>query len=249
QEAERIARTHVHGSEDVAAPAACVQPELEGAALAAREPDGRRVSFVRGVDPVREPDVQLEPVGGGLGVELEPDDDVLALERSLGVGLEAQVKPGPFGERETDAEREQERRRHRNELRTSRDERREQPERREADVGPELRPGPARHARRGSRSSAVGVGTVSRRSRTMSSGETRCTHSSGRSISRCASAGTATAFTSSGVTKSRPSSAARQRESFSSASEPRGDAPTWIEGALRVAATTSTMYRPTGSET
>ena len=35
-----------------------------------------------------------------------------------------------------------------------------------------------------------------------------------------ASAGTATLFTSSGVTKSRPASAARQRDSFTSASEP-----------------------------
>ena len=48
--------------------------------------------------------------------------------------------------------------------------------------------------------------------RTTSSELTRCTQSSGRSIRRCVSAGTATALTSSGVTKSRPSSAARQRD-------------------------------------
>ena len=72
----------------------------------------------------------------------------------------------------------------------------------------------------------AGAGTRSRQSRTTSSPETRCTHSSGRSVSRCPSAGTAIAFTSSGETKSRPSSAARQRASLRSASEPRGLAPT-----------------------
>ena len=53
--------------------------------------------------------------------------------------------------------------------------------------------------------------------------------------------GTATAFTSSGVAKSRPCSAARQRASFSSASEPRGLAPTCSRGLDRVAPTSSTM--------
>ena len=53
-----------------------------------------------------------------------------------------------------------------------------------------------------------GTGTVSSRSRTTSSALTCCTQSSGCSVSLCASAGTAIAFTSSGVTKSRPWSAA-----------------------------------------
>ncbi len=58
-----------------------------------------------------------------------------------------------------------------------------------------------------------GTGTVSSRSRTTSSALTCCTQSSGCSVSLCASAGTAIAFTSSGVTKSRPWSAAeRARE-------------------------------------
>src|SRR5439155_3128649 len=89
-------------------------------------------------------------------------------------------------------------------------------------------------------SSAGGVGTESSASRTRSSPLTRCTQSSGRSVRRCASAGTATAFTSSGVTKSRALSAARQRDSLSSASDPRGDAPTCVDGAVRAAVTTST---------
>ena len=70
-------------------------------------------------------------------------------------------------------------------------------------------------------------------------GSTRCTQSSGRSVSRWARAGTATAFTSSGVTL-RPSSTALQRASFITASDPRGLAPTWTDGLVRVAATTST---------
>ena len=69
----------------------------------------------------------------------------------------------------------------------------------------------------------------------MSSPRTRCTHSSGRSVSRCASAGTATAFTSSGTTKSRPASAAFARESFISARLPRGLAPTASRRESRVA--------------
>ena len=64
---------------------------------------------------------------------------------------------------------------------------------------------------------------------------------SGLSISRCASAGTATAFTSSGVTKSRPESAALQRASLSTARLPRGLAPTAVELLVRVAETSSTM--------
>ena len=46
----------------------------------------------------------------------------------------------------------------------------------------------------------LGTGTLSRISATTSSPVTRRTHSSGRRLSRCASAGTATSFTSSGVT-------------------------------------------------
>ena len=59
--------------------------------------------------------------------------------------------------------------------------------------------------------------------------------SSGLSTRRWASAGTATALTSSGVTKSRPASAARQRASLSSARLPRGLAPTARLALSRVA--------------
>ena len=60
-------------------------------------------------------------------------------------------------------------------------------------------------------------------------------------VSRCPSAGTATAFTSSGMTKSRPASAAFARESLSSAMLPRGLAPTESRLDSRVARTMSTM--------
>ena len=96
-------------------------------------------------------------------------------------------------EREPGGEGEQERRRQRDELGAGEHERREQPGRGEAGVAAELRRRPPRHVR-AVRSSAAGVGTVSSRSRTTSSADTRCTHSSGRSVSRCASAGTATDF-------------------------------------------------------
>ncbi len=78
----------------------------------------------------------------------------------------------------------------------------------------------------GRASSAGGVGTLSSTSPTTSSAVILCTHSSGRSTRRCASAGTAMAFTSSGSTKSRPCSAARQRASLRRARLPRGLAPT-----------------------
>ena len=81
--------------------------------------------------------------------------------------------------------------------------------------------------RRGAaRSSAGGVATDATISSITDSGRTRRTHNSVRSTSRCASAGTATAFTSSGLTKSRPASAACAWASFITARLPRGLAPT-----------------------
>ncbi len=59
----------------------------------------------------------------------------------------------------------------------------------------------------------------------------RATHSSGLRIRRCASAGTAIAFTSSGSTKSRPRSAASARASLSRARLPRGEAPSATRGS------------------
>ena len=71
---------------------------------------------------------------------------------------------------------------------------------------------------------------------------TRWIHSSGRSMILCASAGRAIRLTSSGVTKSRPSSPALARASLSSASVPRGLDPTCTWGLSRVAVTRSTAY-------
>ena len=133
-------------------------------------------------------------------VELEGDAgaDLVALERAVLVERDLDTQPRRRGERESRPEREQERRGHRDELRASGDERGQQTDRRDACVRRELRGRVSGQAR--ARSSAAGVGTVSSRSCTTSSADTRCTQSSGRKVSRCASAGTATDLTSSGVT-------------------------------------------------
>ena len=57
-----------------------------------------------------------------------------------------------------------------------------------------------------------------------------CTQYSGRREIRCPRAGSATALTSSGVTKSRPTSMALTLASFSTARLPRGLAPTCTRG-------------------
>src|SRR5262249_11886962 len=69
-------------------------------------------------------------------------------------------------------------------------------------------------------SSVFGAGTCVRRSSTTWVAESFVTQSSGCRISRWASAGPAIAFTSSGVTKSRPRSTALARASFKSARAP-----------------------------
>jgi hypothetical protein len=58
---------------------------------------------------------------------------------------------------------------------------------------------------------------------------------------RWASTGSASTYTSLGVTNVRPCMSARARAAHSSATEPRGDAPSVTPGASRVAATNSTM--------
>ena len=91
------------------------------------------------------------------------------------------------------------------------------------------------------RSSAAGVGTCSSSSATTSSPRSCCNHSSGASVSRCASAGTATAFTSSGVTKSRPWSTRLPSRELEQREPARGLAPTCTRGLSRVARTSRAM--------
>ena len=64
---------------------------------------------------------------------------------------------------------------------------------------------------------------------------------SGRRDSRCTSVPWASAFTSSGVTKSRPLSQAQARDVRSSAVAPRGLTPRLSDGDCRVARAMSTM--------
>ena len=66
---------------------------------------------------------------------------------------------------------------------------------------------------------------------------------------RWASAGTASAFTSSGSAWSRSCAIARACAHRTSATEERGDAPSATSGAERVAVTSSTAYRTTASST
>src|SRR5690606_31873699 len=66
-------------------------------------------------------------------------------------------------------------------------------------------------------------------------------HAAAVRVSRCASAGTATALTSSGVTKSRPSRTASARPTSSRACEPRGEAPTSTAWWARVAPARATQ--------
>ena len=122
---------------------------------------------------------------------------VRLLELTVPVELDVHPELGPLGEGEPDAGENGERRGERGELRTSQCQRADQAQAGQRRIDAQLRGRGAGHSRTGC--STAGVGTTSRSSRTMSSERRRSTQSSGLRDSRCASAGTATAFTSSGV--------------------------------------------------
>ena len=164
------------------------------------------------LEPLGQRDEQLETVdAAGSRADRSWPVDLVALDPPVTVERDLGWRPhGSLSRARAGDEREQRR------------ERRARPARRGRARGPATRPAPrARHrpgraetcsrsrlTRLRAASSAGGVGTVCSASATTSSARSRCTQSSGRTISLCASAGTATAFTSSGVTKSRPASAA-----------------------------------------
>src|SRR5262249_6957817 len=135
---------------------------------------------------------------------------LLALDSKGALELDVSGEVWPTRQAEPGGDRERERCRQRDQLRQPEDERGDQPEARKADVRGQLRLGPACEggdvhglavgSRATPKSSAAGVGTVSSACRTTSSGLTRWTQSSGRSIRRWPSARPATALTSSGVT-------------------------------------------------
>src|SRR5919201_1237028 len=114
--------------------------------------------------------------------------------------------------------------------------------RREADADGQARV-PAAH--RSERQPALpgrrhsGTGTCSTRSRTTrSAASSSVSPTPGprpASTIRCARTGTQRSLTSSGSTYARPRSSARARATASSAMAPRGDAPSEINGVLRVA--------------
>ena len=159
----------------------------------AREPQRERALSVGDRHSPRELDGHLDEALSG---DRDREGQLVSLDRPVALELERDGHGGIAGEREPERDERGERRCERDELRAAEDEPGEQAERRERRVGAEPR---RRRAAQGS-GSAGGVGTLSSASRTTSSPRTRCTQSSGRSVSRCASAGTATAFTSSGVT-------------------------------------------------
>src|SRR5213078_4821923 len=89
----------------------------------------------------------------------------------------------------------------------------------------------------------TGTGVCSSASRTSSPGDTPAEHASGASISRCASTGSATVFTSSGSTNSRPTASARAFATRSRAIPARGLAPTYTRSSWRVWRSSATTYR------
>ncbi len=168
------------------------------ATLPGGEPQRYRVPAVRELDPVGELHEELQPVDRRRRLDHDVRAHLFAFESAVAVELDPCAEPRRRCEREPGADREQERRGERDELGLGEDEGRQQADGREGCVTGQLGRGVARQVF--ARSSATGVGTVLSRSRTTSSAEMRWTQSSGRSVRRWASAGTATDLTSSGVT-------------------------------------------------
>ena len=198
EEPERVAGAEIHRAEPMRAPA--LAPEASARARAARRE--RAASCVPGRHPrPRGRAVAARRRRGGrrradaTSVIRTPISSPSTARSSASISA---VNRGDAPSARPDADREQERRGERDDLGPPEHERGDEPEPRQRRVRAELRGRAPRHVR--ARSSATGVGTVARRSRTTSSAEIRCTHSSGRRVRRCASAGTAIDLTSSGVT-------------------------------------------------
>src|SRR3970282_2336633 len=122
-----------------------------------------------------------------LGVDLTPLEDAIGFERELDLDLRI------AGVSQADREDERERRSQDRELRSTHGECCDEPDRRERRISRDARARSPAHVGAVT-SSAGGVGTAPSTSRTTSSAEIRCTHNSGRSTSRWARAGTATAL-------------------------------------------------------
>src|SRR5204863_8619746 len=121
---------------------------------------------------------------------------------------------------------------------------RSRPERPARDVGQD-----AQRKRRTTASGHTGTGVFSIASRMSASAERPAERASGETMSRCASTGSAIAFTSSGETKERPDTSARAFATRSSAIPARGLAPRYSRWSARVWRSTATTYRLTLSST
>jgi hypothetical protein len=217
------------------APDGQLEPDLTP--LVAGEPERDRNGV--GLQPRRRRQMELHPRCATAGLDRHGRAYLLSLERTFAFESEHAVEREWRRSYQPDGDEQHERRRERGELGAARGERRDERDRGERRICLQPRRGRQGH-RASSGTRTGGTGQLSRQSRTTSSALMRWIHSSGRSVIRCASAGTAIRLTSSGVTKSRPSSPAFARASLSSASVPRGLAPTWTWALSRVAVTRST---------
>ena len=199
-ETECVAGAHVDRTEvEVPPPRA---PERErNLALRRDEPERLPRVAVHDLDRLRKLEHELESVDRSLRAHEQAAVHLCALERPLRVELELDLHSGIPSEHRSEREQQCERECEHRELGAPGRQRRNQSDRCERGEARDSRaPRPPHERSAATTSSARGVGTAPSTSRTTSSADTRCTHSSGRRTSRCASAGTATALTSSGST-------------------------------------------------
>ena len=199
-ETERVSRSNPHLADVVHAPARAADRELELALLTPAKTKAVRATAVGKLDTSGELHRDVGAVDRALGVKRHDQRHVGVLDRPFVVQRHGRFEAGishPGAERQSEREGSCQD----SELGAAKRERPDQPERGQRRVSEESRIARTGHVcARCRTSSARGVGTVSSTSRTRSSPVIRCTHSSGRSTSRCASAGTAIALTSSGRT-------------------------------------------------
>ena len=189
------------------APALGAEPDAHLAPLPGPQRERRAGAPAHDAEGGRHGEADLELVDAVLGLDRDRDLDLVALDAALGRAADGDVDLGPRGGGRAGRERDEQRGGDGEELGPAEEEAEERGERGQGGEPREARGRRAGHASAApagaapcSSSSAGGAGTDARTPRTTSSPRTRRTQSSGRSTIRCASAGTAIAFTSSGVT-------------------------------------------------
>src|SRR5262245_28469569 len=172
------------------------------------------------MDPGRQRLQQLHQGHGPVRAQCGGDGHAVAFEQAVGRHLAVDLPDGWGRHAAPGHEGHHQRDRDDDEVGTSGDDAEEE---RPADEGQE---GDVQDGRTPAHTdSAAGAGTWWSKVSTTWTGVVLETHNSGRRTSRWARAATATAFTSSGRTKSRPRMAAWARASFNTARLPRGEAP------------------------